>query len=47
MKVDYGLRLAILAGIDLTVEYADHTMTLLNGSKFGADELLATVRWKM
>ncbi len=43
-KRDYGLRLAIVDGSDLTLEYADQTMTLLNGRKVPLDELLVTLR---
>lgn len=46
-KLDYGLRLGIVEGIDLTVEYADNTLTLLNGREVSEDELLATLRWRM
>jgi len=45
-KLDYGLRLGLVEGIDLTVEFADHTMVLANGSEIGYDELLATLRWR-
>ncbi len=43
-KWDYGLRLGIVEGTDLTVEYADQTMTLLSGRKVPLDELLLTLR---
>ena len=46
-KLDYGIRLTIIQGVDLTAEYADNTMTLLNGNEISADELLVTLRWRM
>lgn len=46
-KLDYGVRLGILQGIDLTIEFADHEMTLANGRKISNDELLSTLRWRM
>jgi len=46
-KLDYGLRLGILSGVDLTVEYADNTFTLGSGRKVGNDEFLTTLRWRM
>jgi hypothetical protein len=46
-KLDYGLRLGIIQGVDLTIEFADHEMTLANGSKISNDELLSTLRWRM
>lgn len=46
-KIDYGLRLGLIEGVDLTVEFADHTMTLANGREVSNDELLATLRWRV
>jgi len=46
-KLDYGLRLGIIQGVDLTIEFADNEMTLANGTKVSADELLSTLRWRM
>jgi hypothetical protein len=46
-KLDYGLRLGIIPGVDLTVEYADHTFTLASGAERDNDEFLATLRWRM
>ena len=46
-KLDYGLRLGIVEGVDLTVEFADHTMTLANGREVSNDELLTTLRWRV
>ena len=46
-KLDYGLRIGIVGTSDLTVEYADHEMTLANGSTIAYDELLATLRLRI
>ena len=46
-KLDYGLRLGIIQGVDLTIEFADNEMTLANGAKISNDELLSTLRWRM
>jgi hypothetical protein len=46
-KVDYGLRLAIVSGTDLTLEYADNRFILGNGRPAKENELLATLRWKI
>jgi hypothetical protein len=45
-KIDWGVRLGIVEGIDLTAEYADHTMTLTSGAERSNDELLVTLRWR-
>jgi hypothetical protein len=47
VKLDYGIRLGIIAGVDLTVEFADHEMTLGSGRKVSNDELLSTLRFRM
>jgi len=47
VKVDYGLRVGIVEGVDLTVEFADHSMTLANGREVSNDELLTTLRWRV
>ena len=47
MKLDYGIRLTIVEGIDATIEFADNEMTLANGSKVSNDELLGTLRWRL
>ena len=47
VKLDYGLRIGIIQGVDLTVEFADNEMTLANGRKVSNDELLSTLRWRM
>jgi hypothetical protein len=46
-KLDYGVRLGLIEGVDLTVEFADNEMTLANGRKVSNDELLGTLRFKM
>jgi hypothetical protein len=47
VKLDYGVRIGIVQGVDLTVEFADHEMTLANGRKVSNDELLTTLRWRI
>lgn len=47
VKIDYGIRLVVVEGLDLTVEFADHTMTLANGREVSNDELLTTLRWRV
>lgn len=46
-KLDVGVRLAIVAGVDLTVEYADNVLTRADGRELSEDELLATLRFRM
>ncbi|MGE0639876.1 MAG: hypothetical protein AB7G12_08815 [Thermoanaerobaculia bacterium] len=46
-KLDYGLRIGIITGVDLTIEFADNEMTLANGRKISNDELLSTLRFRM
>jgi hypothetical protein len=46
-KLDYGVRIGIVAGVDLTLEYQDNEMTLANGAKISNDESLATLRWRI
>ncbi len=45
-KLDYGLRLAIVDGIDVTLEYADNSFILGSGAKRENNELLGTLRFK-
>lgn len=45
-KLDYGVRLGLIDGVDLTIEFADNEMTLANGSKVSNDELLTTLRFR-
>jgi hypothetical protein len=45
-KLDAGVRLGIVPGIDLTVEYARNRFTLRSGREAANDELLTTLRWR-
>lgn len=47
VKIDAGLRLGVISGVDLTVEYADNEFTLASGAKRENNELLTTLRWKI
>lgn len=44
---NYGVRLSIIEGVDLTLEFADNEMTLANGRQVSNDELLGTLRFKV
>lgn len=44
-KVDFGVRLTVVRGIDLTAEYAAHEFVRAAGPADN-DELLVTVRWR-
>jgi hypothetical protein len=46
-KLDVGLRIGLVGASDLTVELADHEMTLANGDTIAYDELLATLRLRI
>ncbi len=46
-KLDYGVRLGLIEGVDLTLEFADNQMTLANGRQVSNDELLTTLRFRM
>ncbi|HWM94917.1 MAG TPA: hypothetical protein VN493_29450 [Thermoanaerobaculia bacterium] len=46
-KLDAGLRLGIIPGADLTVEYADHEFILGSGAKRENNEFLTTFRWRV
>ena len=46
-KLDAGLRVGIVPGSDLTVEYADHEFILGSGAKRENNEFLTTLRWRM
>lgn len=46
-KLDAGVRIGIIPGADLTVEYADHEFTLGSGAKRENNELLTTFRWRV
>lgn len=45
-KLDIGLRMGILGGLDLTAEYAANDFVVA-GTTRSADELLATLRWRV
>lgn len=46
-KIDAGVRVAVIAGLDLTVEYADHEFFIPALGRNGTNnELLATLRFK-
>lgn len=45
-KIDVGVRLGILKGLDVTVEWNDNTFVRA-GRDESADEVLTTVRWEM
>lgn len=46
-KLDAGLRLGIISGVDVTVEYADNTFTLGSGAERDNNEFLTTLRWRI
>lgn len=46
-KLDAGLRLGIISGVDLTVEYAGNTFTLGSGAERDNNEFLTTLRWRI
>jgi hypothetical protein len=46
-KLDYGVRVTVFEGVDLTLEYADNRFTLASGAERENNEALATLRWKI
>ncbi|MGE5233684.1 MAG: hypothetical protein ACM3OB_06195 [Acidobacteriota bacterium] len=46
-KIDYGLRLTIVSGIDLTLEYSDDRTTTLANVNVQHNEALVTLHWRM
>jgi hypothetical protein len=46
-KLDAGVRIELLSGIDLTAEYADNTFTLGSGAKKHEYEFLSTLRLRL
>jgi hypothetical protein len=46
-KTDAGLRLGLIPGLDLTVEYARNVFTLASGAKRNNNEWLTTLGWRM
>jgi len=45
-KIDWGVRLGLMRGLDLTAEYSDNTFVLGSGAEASNDELLVTLRWR-
>lgn len=45
-KLDWGIRLGLVPGIDLTLEVADNDFVLKSGAHGSNDEFLATLRWR-
>ena len=46
-KTDAGLRLGLIPGLDLTVEYTKNTFTLASGAKRNNNEWLTTLGWRL
>jgi hypothetical protein len=46
-KLDAGVRIGLMSGIDLTAEYADNTFTLGSGAKKHEYEFLSTLRLRL
>jgi hypothetical protein len=46
-KIDAGLRLGLIPGLDLTVEHSRNIFLLFNGAKKNNDEWLTTLGWRM
>jgi len=46
-KLDYGLRLGVFSGVDLTLEYAINDFILGSGAHRENNEYLSTLRWKL
>ncbi|HTG35965.1 MAG TPA: hypothetical protein VLB76_23815 [Thermoanaerobaculia bacterium] len=46
-KIDAGLRLGLLTGLDLTLEYADNRFILATGAKRKNNEFLTTLAWRL
>jgi hypothetical protein len=45
-KIDYGVRVGLVVGVDLTLEYADNDFVLKSGAHRSNNEFLATLRWR-
>lgn len=45
-KLDVGVRIGIVPGIDLTLEYGDNVFILGSGAEAENNELLTTLRWR-
>jgi hypothetical protein len=46
-KLDYGVRLGIVPGVEVTAEYADNSFILGSGATAHNNEFLSTLRWHM
>ena len=46
-KADAGLRLGLIPGLDLTVEYTKNTFTLASGAEKNNNEWLTTLAWRL
>jgi hypothetical protein len=46
-KTDAGLRLGLIPGLDLTVEYSKNIFTLASGAKRNNNEWLTTLGWRL
>lgn len=46
-KLDFGLRVTIISGLDLTAEYAKNDFILGSGAKRDNNETLVTLRWRI
>ncbi|HEY4595059.1 MAG TPA: hypothetical protein VIJ02_01560, partial [Thermoanaerobaculia bacterium] len=46
-KTDAGLRLGLIPGLNLTVEYAKNVFTLASGAKRNNNEWLTTLAWRL
>jgi hypothetical protein len=46
-KIDAGLRLGVIPGLDLTVEHARNIFLLFSGAKKNNDEWLTTLGWRL
>lgn len=46
-KLDFGVRLGLYPGLDMTVEFSDNTFVLDSGAERDNNELLTTLRWRL
>ena len=46
-KIDYGVRVGIIGGLDLTAEFTDNSFVLKSGATVHNDEFLTTLRWRL
>ncbi len=46
-KLDLGVRLELISGLDLTLEYADNSFILGTGVEAENNEFLTTLRWRL